>query len=180
MASITTINQRVLNAINLKNQDNLYFALGKSTAWDDEETPDTPLTSQTEIEELIYIKKISVKQLVKLADAYPYIYDIYGASVTVNGVDYTYVLEGNAYTEQAYRVYLSANISYEDIAPTDTTFRSIGILLNPLDSEGDELEGSEYLAASVDDQGQLLYVWNFETITRDESQSEKIEIVLVF
>jgi len=180
MASITTINQRVLNAINLKNQDNLYFAIGKSTAWTDEENPDTPLTSQTEIEELIYIKKISVKQLVKLADAYPYIYDIYGASVTVNGIDYTYVLEGVAYTEQAYMVYLSANINYEDIAPTDINFRSIGILLNPLDSEGEELTGSEYLAASVDEQGELLYVWNFQAITRDPSQSEKIEIVIVF
>lgn len=180
MASTTTINQRILNALNLKGQSNLYFAIGKSTAWDDEENPDTPLTTQSEISELIYIKKISVKQLVKFAGAYPYVYDIYGASVTVNGVDYTYVLDGNAYTEQAYMVYLSANIDYTDIAPTDTSFRQIGILLDPLDSEGEQLTGSGYLASSVDDQGQLLYVWNFQTVTRDDSQSEKIEIVVVF
>lgn len=176
MASIRTTKQRVLNAINLKNQENLYFAIGKSTAWNDEENPDTPLVSQTEIEELIYIKKISVKQLVKLDDPY----DVYGTNVTVNGVNYNFVLEGEAYNQNSRMVYLAANINYDDIAPTNTSFRSIGILLNPLDSENEELTGSEYLAATVYNQGQLLYINNFTVITRDPSQSEKIEIVLIF
>lgn len=174
MASITTINLRILNAINLKNQENLYFAIGRTTAWDDEENPDTPSTDTKEIDELIYIKKISIKQLVKLDDPY----DVYTVSVTVDNVDYNYVAEANAYTEEAHRVYLSSTISYDSIAPTDTSFRQIGILLDPLDSNGDNLTGVEYLAASVANQGQLLYYMNRTLITRDPAEQDKIEIII--
>lgn len=172
MAAVLTVQQRVLNALNTKNESNLYLGIGRTTVWDDENNPDVPSTLSTEITELIYIKKISVKRLV--------ISDSSDPDVTVSGNGYSYVDDADAYDQQAYRLYLSVQVDYDDIAPSDTDFRQIGVLLNPKDSGGSNLTDVEYLAASVSDQGELLYLDNRMVITRDPSQSEKFEIIISF
>ena len=176
MSSITTTNMRILNALNLKNEDNIYLAVGKTSVWADENDPPTPLVTQTEIEELIYIKKISIKQLVTIDDPY----DTYGIDIEIDGINYNYVLDDEAFTKTGNKVYLSVTISYDDIAPTTTSFRQIGLLRNPRDSDDDLLTDVEYLAADVADQGQLLYVDNRTVISRDSDQSERFDIILVF
>lgn len=176
MAAITTTYLRVLNALNFKNEENLYLAIGRTSAWDSETEPPTPEVSQTEIEELIYIKKISIKKLVILDDPY----DLYNIDVEVDGINYNYVLDIEAFDKSANKVYLSTTITYEDSAPTTTNFRQIGILRNPKDSNGDLLTDVEYLASSISDQGQLIYVDNRTVITRDPAQSERFDIILVF
>lgn len=172
MSSILTYKQRVFNALSVKSENNLYIGIGRTTAWADENNPDSPSTLATEIEELIYIKKVGVKQLVIRNDSSP--------DVQVAGYGYSYVLDANAYTELAYRLYLSISIDYDDIAPTTTTFRQIGLLLDPTDSEGKLLTDIEYLVASVNSQGKLLYLNNRVVVSRDTSQSEKIEIVITY
>ena len=108
MSAIITNNMRVLNALNCKKEDNLYFAIGRTTPWTDENTPDTPLTSQTEVEELIYIKKISIKHNVIIDDPY----DAYAIDVEVNGINYNYVLEAEVFEKYAHFLYLSETIDY--------------------------------------------------------------------
>lgn len=176
MPAIFTDAMRIANALALKQKDNLYLAIGRVSPWDDEENPDTPLSTQLEVEELIYIKKIVVKHMVIDDDPY----DAYSPDVEVGGYGYYFVADADVYTREAFMVYFSNTIYYSDIAPTDTTFRQIGILLNPKDSGGNLLTNIEYLAAEVADQGQLLYIDNREYITRDPSQSEKFEIILNF
>jgi hypothetical protein len=176
MPAIFSNKQRVLNALSLKQCDNVYLAIGKTSPWADELNPDTPLVTQLSIEELIYIKKINVKHLVIDDD----LYDAYGPDVEIGGYGYTYVADVNAYTSLAMSVYFSQTIYYSDIAPTNTTFRQVGILLNPAGAGGVLLTDVEYLAASVIDQGELLFIDNRTYITRDPSQSEKFEIILNF
>jgi hypothetical protein len=176
MPALFTNNQRILNALSLKQENNLYLAIGRTTPWDDEDNPDTPLVTQTEIEELIYIKKINVKHLIIDDDPY----DAYGPDVEVGGYGYTFVDDANAFIQTAMGVYFSNTIYFGDIAPTDITYRQVGILLNPKDALGALLTDGEYLAASVADQGELLYVDNRTYITRDASQSEKFEVILNF
>jgi len=174
MPAIFTTNQRILNALSLKNQSYLYLAIGRTTPWDDENNPPSPLVSQDEVEELIYIKKISIKHLVRVATVYE------TPDVEVNGIEYKYIDDEDAYTEGSYILFLTESIYYDDIAPTSTTYRQDGILLNPKDIYGDALTGVEYLAASVGDQGELLYVDNHTYISRDPAQSEKLEFILTF
>lgn len=177
MSAVFTNKQRVHNLIKLRDEENLYLAIGRTTPWTDEENPDTPLVTQDEVEELIYIKKIMVKHAVVLEDPY----DAYSASVTINGINYDYVEDDDVvYDTPILKLYLNTQILFSDIAPTDTTFRQIGILLNPKDSSGELLTNAEYLAASVADQGELLYVSNHKAITRDPSQSEKYDFLLIF
>jgi hypothetical protein len=176
MPALFTNKQRTLNALSLKQETNLYLAIGRTTPWADEENPDTPLATQTSVEELIYIKKINVKHMIIDDDPY----DAYGPDVEVGGYGYTFVADADAYTAPSFMVYFSNTIYYSDIAPTDITFRQVGIILNPKDSDGDLLTDVEYLAADVADQGELLYIDNREYVTRDQSQSEKFEIILNF
>lgn len=172
MSALLTNKQRVLNALNTKAQSNLYIGIGRTTAWDDENNPDVPSVTDTEIEELIYIKKIGVKHLVVLDAVTP--------DVEVAGNSYRYVSDNDVYDENAYFLYVSASFDYVNVCPTSVTFRQIGLLLDPKDSEGDLLEDEEYLAAAVTDQGKLLYIDNRIAISRDISQSEKFEIIIVF
>lgn len=175
MAIFTTKN-RVYTAVNFKASDSLYLAIGRTTPWPDEYNPPTPLVSQTEVDELVYIKKIQVRHMVRLDSPY----DAYGVDVEVGDYSYNYLTDAQAFNEDAYRLYLSETIFYDDIAPTNTTFRQIGILLNPTDAYGSVLTGAEYLAASVNDQGELLYINNVQAVTRTPEQSEKFEFILVF
>jgi hypothetical protein len=147
-----------------------------TTPWDDEENPPTPLVTDTTVTELIYIKKIIVKHMIIDDDPY----DAYGPDVEVGGYGYTFVDDVNAYIQSAIGVYFSNTIYYSDIAPTDTTFRQVGILLNPKDSGGTLLTDVEYLAVDVGDQGEVLYLDNRIYVTRDLSQCEKFEIILNF
>jgi len=176
MPALFTNAQRILNALSLKQEVNLYIAIGRTTPWTDEENPPTPLVTDLTIDELIYIKKITVKHLVIDDDPY----DAYGPDVEVGGYGYSYVADADAFSDSAMSVYLSQSIYFDDIAPTDTTYRQLGILLNPKDADGELLTGVEYLGAAVIDQGEVLYIDNREAVTRDASQSEKVEIILNF
>jgi hypothetical protein len=176
MPALFTNKQRVLNALSLKQESNLYLAIGRTTPWDNEISPPTPLVTDLVVTELIYIKKIVVKHMIIDDDPY----DAYGPDVEVGGYGYMFIDDINAYSSLALGVYLSTTIYYDDIAPIDTTFRQVGVLLNPLDISGNLLTGVEYLAASVISQGEVLYLDNREYITRDPSQSEKFEIILNF
>jgi len=176
MPALFTNQQRILNALSLKQETNLYLAIGRTSPWTDENNPDTPLVTQTEVEELIYIKKINVKHMIIDDDAY----DAYGPDVEVGGYGYYFVDDANAFIQSAMGVYFANTIYFSDIAPTNTTYRQVGILLNPKDAYGVALTDGEYLAANVADQGELLYVDNRTYVTRDASQSEKFEMILNF
>lgn len=177
MSAIISTKMRVLAALNFKNEPNIYVGIGRAiTPWTDENNPPTPVVGQTEIEELVYIKKIGVKHLVIVDDPY----DVNPVDVQVAGVDYNYVDDADAFDESANRVYLSTSILFSDIAPSSTTFRQIGLLIDPKNSSGELLTDGEYLAADVADQGELVYIDNISPITRDPSQSEKIENIILF
>ena len=176
MPALFTNKQRILNALSLKQETCLYLAIGRTTPWADENAPDTPLVTQAEVEELIYVKKINVKHLIIDDDPY----DAYGPDVEVGGYGYYFVDDANAFIQSAMGVYFSNTIYFDDIAPTSTTYRQVGILLNPKDAYGALLTDGEYLAADVADQGELLYVSNHTYITRDPSQSESFSLILQF
>jgi hypothetical protein len=108
------------------------------------------------------------------------LYDAYGPDVEVGGYGYTFVDDANSYIQEAKMVYFSNSIYFSDIAPINTTYRQVGILLNPLGIGDVLLTGVEYLAVDVISQGELLYLDNRTYVTRDPSQSEKFEIILNF
>jgi len=176
MPSITTTKARIHNAIKLCSEPYLYYALSQTSAWPDENNPPTPSVSVSTLTELIYIRRIQVKHLVVVDDPY----DGYAIDVEVNGINYNYVLEASAYDRIAYSVYLAETIDYSSIAPTNTTFRTISVLLNPEDAYGTILTGLEYLAASVADVGQIIYTNNRTYLTRAPEQTEMIQTIIRF
>jgi hypothetical protein len=169
MATFTT-RARTHNALALKLEPNLYIGIGQTTPWGDEAHPDVPVVTQSEINELIFIKKVAVKHLVKLEPTTP--------DVEVNGVGYAYVDDADVYTTPELMLYMSVTIEFDDIAPTATTYRQIGLILDPQDAYLADLTNAQYLGADVSDQGQLLWTENIVAVSRDASQREKIELIL--
>jgi len=171
MSSILTLKNRVWRAYDFKQQSNLYLAIGRTTPWTDENNPDVPVASQTEVEELQFIKKIVSKYLI--------VPDSTG-EIEVSGVIYRAILDDDIYTDLPTMVYLVTNIYYNDFCPTSVTFRQIGVLSNPSGAGGVVLTGLSYLPASVVDQGILHYVNNRTPVTRSNVQTEQFGIIIAF
>jgi hypothetical protein len=174
--AIKTNNLRVLNALNTKNESNLYICLCQSTVWNDEANPPNPLVTDKIIDDIIYAKKISIKHLVVQDDPY----DAYGIDVQVKGVNWNYVLDAEAFVKFAHYLYLSVTVDFNDISPSNVTFRQIAIIRNPKDVDGNLLTDVEYLGTSIIDQGELLYIDNFVAISRSPDQTDEVSIVLNF
>jgi hypothetical protein len=65
--------------------------------------------------------------------------------------------------------------------PYYTSFRQVGIIVDPRDNDGELLTGLNYSASAFDrDSGQLLYLENREVIYRTPDQREELKIVLSF
>ena len=168
MAMLTN-NARILRAIQLKELPNLYMAIGRTTPWDNEAVPPVVDPDVLTIDELIYIKKITNKQLVLPQS---------GGEIDFDGDNYTAIDVVDAYVERVTKLLMTSSYYYDDIAPTSTTFRQVGILLNPKDSGANLLTGSQYLGASVADQGELIYLDNIVAITRSSEQIEELAVMV--
>ena len=169
MGAIITNTNRVMRAINHYSLTNLYLGIGQTSVWTSEPTPDVPTVDDYEINELIYIKRIDSVQLVKLNAA--------SGALEVGGLKYDIVPLANAYTESAMSVYYTVNIDYSDVGAT--SFRQIGILHEPEDVSG-IVSGADYLAASILDQGHMIYINNTSVIARTTGQTESFQVIIDF
>lgn len=86
------------------------------------------------------------------------------------------------YTLGAYRVLINVTLGNEGTAiPYDTEYRQIGILYDPLDSDGDFISGDNYSKSEFNyESGSLFFLENRRTTTRNEGQSETLQCLLSF
>ena len=166
----TTYVGRILRALQFKTDNELWGAIGRTTAWDDEaDPPDDPITSTT-IEEIIGFVKAGVVGLAKAVES--------NEDVTINGQKYTYVDDVDAYDEDARYLILIVRIVPSDGHPYGN-FRQIGIYANLVPTTGHESD--VYLVpGDVSDAGTLVYVHNDTITTMSPIREEEIKIALEF
>lgn len=86
------------------------------------------------------------------------------------------------WTLDAFRVLITVKIANEgDIIPYDTEYRQVGILYDPVDTEGNIIAGDAYNREGFDpNSGHLIYLENRRVIKRTEGQSEMLQVLLSF
>lgn len=168
--TIETINGRVRRTELFYNDEvNLYIAIGRTTAWADEENPPSPTGNETEVEEIIGFKEVDQELLV--------VPDEVDGTLNFRGQKWREIEEADIYTEECHWIYISASL-YGDSLPLDT-YRQIGLYSGL--SPHTEYEGNNYLEPyQVEDTGVLEIIGNRVPADRSADQTDKPVIILEF
>lgn len=86
----------------------------------------------------------------------------------------------------AYRVLVSASLKNEgDIIPYTSIYRQVALIVDPKNKKGTRLEGDLYAPGNDEDQwdmtsGELVFAENRKPIRREESQTETLQLLIIF
>ena len=136
----TMLKGHVSRALDFFNKPDIYFGIGKTTAWEDEYAPPAPLETD-ELEEPVGYKKAESKFLVKP--------DPEGELVYRN-IKWKIISPSEALTEGARWVYLSSSIAYTEF-PVSISYRQVAVFTGL--TRADEVDAGKYnlLPSEVDD-----------------------------
>lgn len=154
-------------------EKNLYFAFGRTTAWDSEFSPPYPQVTDTEVEELIFLSKVQEVKYITPSQT--------TSDIKFKDTDWTiqsYTEFADLYAAGVKYLYLSTLLTYDDYELTQ--FRQIGLLEDPLDLTPAICTASQYDDSEISDQGVLHYMDNRVVTNRQVNQTEKISIILEF
>lgn len=144
MSAISTSGSHVSRALDFYNKDSLYFCIGKSSSWADDTQPPVPVSTTTDVSEIIGFKKVEVKQLV-IPDP--------NGSIVYRNTTWSIVLPINAISQGAKYVYLKTVIQYSDL-PVGY-YRQVGLYSNLVPAVGVPSGQYSLLPAQVADRGIL-------------------------
>lgn len=166
MAGANVYSGDVLSGLDFKNNHEIWIAVGRTSAWTDENNPPDEDRNDSDITEIVGFKKADVVSLAKQDG---------GGAIEFNGQNYTLVSDGNAYTETARFVYIKASLEY-DTFPV-VTFRQTAIYADLTPASGHESD-DPILPADVSDNGILRYYRNHVPRFRDNEIVDIIELVI--
>ena len=139
---------RAKTAYDLKTGSTFWVGFGRTTAWDDEETPPDVTFSEDAIEEPFLYVKATYTSCCKPAET---------GDIEVAGQQYSFVADEDVLDELAYFMYALVELDYTEM--THGTFRQVGLFTNLVPQAG--YENNLWLAAAnVDDPGILRYICN--------------------
>jgi hypothetical protein len=152
----------------LENQ--FWICLGRTTPWNQTDTPPEASTNTTTIDEPILYKRITQAYFVKPVAS--------NGDFYIEGTWYDIITEAQARSELISYVILVASISYEDIGDDSISFRQVGIFSRLVPKEGYE-EYTILTPDQVDDPGWLEWYANLEPIMVQPNQSQTFYIIIV-
>jgi hypothetical protein len=170
---VTTVSAHVRRAIDFTNQPEVYAALGKTSAWPDDNNPPDPDPEATAILEPIGYKKVSKNVLV--------VPDVAG-DIEVYGITWREVAEVDAYTEKARHVWIQAAFNYDEF-PTNVSYRQIGLFSNLVRESTDLIANpgrTALLPVHVTDPGVLEYIYNDKPIPRAVNRRDIVNLIITF
>lgn len=115
--AIVTEGAHVSRALDFFVKPNIYVGIGKSTPWNDEDTPPTPTSDITELEEIIGYKKVEATYLV--------IPDETNGTISYRDTKWSVVSQSEAMAKNAKYVYLETSIRYDELPLI--AYRQIGL-----------------------------------------------------
>lgn len=166
---VATYEGRIKRALNMKTDSVLWCAVGHTAVWPGEPDPPDEDPATTAIDTpIVYVKPSSVS-LCKAVES--------GGDVTIEGQQYEFVADVDAYTEGARFLYLTTTFD-PDIHPY-ANFRQFGVYSDLTPSVGHE--NDDWLApANVDDDGVLEIYENHTVKSFGPGETRVIEIVIEF
>lgn len=168
--AVTTYSGRARRALLHKTNSTYWVAIGRTTAWDDEDNPPDPTPSTSAITEpIIYVTPTTVS-LCKVVTS--------GEDITHLGTKYEFVADEDAITEGARYLYMLARFDPTSGQPYDT-FRQVAMYSNLVPGTGHESD-SWLAPANVSSEGLLEYIDNDVATIMTETRLEVIEIMIEF
>jgi hypothetical protein len=170
---VSTVSAHVRRAIEFTNLSDVYVALGKTTAWPDDNIPPDPDPEATDVLEPVGYKKLGKNVLV--------VPDIAGP-IEIYGVTWREVAEVDAYTEKARHVWIQDSFNYDEF-PTNISYRQIGLYSALVRESVDLLANpgrTALLPVHVTDPGVLEYIYNDKPIPRAVNRRVIVYMIITF
>lgn len=169
MSAVNTIYAHVNRALGFFNQNNTYFAIGKTTPWADESKPPEPDTNTAKLDGVIGFKKVEV--------AYMVVPDETG-TIAYRDKTWKVVPPDKAMELKAKHVYLETYIRYDELPLGE--YRQIGVYTGLKLADGVSPAKFNLLPSEVASHGVLEALDNRKASPREEDQKEKISLVIEF
>lgn len=169
---VTTTVGHVSRAISFFELPNIYFGLGKTTPWENESDPSfsapLPSVEKTSLDELIGMKKVSVKSLVYPDDA---------GTIVYRDKTWRKISADEAVRLGAHWVYIEAQVLYNDFPAV--AYRQIGVFsrVQPKQTVSDP---STLLPSDIENQGILEIFDQRKVVTRNEDSRDIFSMIIEF
>ena len=169
---VTTTVGHVSRAISFFELPNIYFGLGKTTPWENESDPSfsvpLPSVEKTSLDELIGMKKVSVKSLVYPDDA---------GTIVYRDKTWRKISADEAVRLGAHWVYIEAQVLYNDLPAV--AYRQIGVFsrVQPKQTVSDP---STLLPSDIENQGILEIFDQRKVVTRNEDSRDIFSMIIEF
>lgn len=167
--AITTVGAHVSRALDFFDKKDIYFAIGKTSPWEDDNNPPSPNSDMTSLDEIIGFKKLDSIQLVIPDDS---------GTISYRESNWKSVSKEDAYTKKAKWVYIEATIRYDEL-PLGF-YRQIGVYTGLVPKEGVDSGKTALLPDEVENPGILEVVDNRKPSNRLEDQKEKLTMIIEF
>ena len=170
---VTTTAGHISRAISFYEMTNIYFGLGRTTPWANEDAEDfsapLPSVDATELEELIGMKKVDVKSLVYPDDE---------GTVVYRDQTWRKVSPEEAMKLGAHWVYIEASILYDQLPAK--AYRQIGVLSRVKLAEGVLSSQEILLPEDIESQGILEVLDQRKVVTRNEDSRDTFSMIIEF
>jgi hypothetical protein len=166
----TTYTGRARRALLVKSNSTFWVCIGRTTAWEHEESPPSAAPGAVDVEEPIVFVKASDVSLCK--------YVAEGGDIEWFGDHYEFVDDDDAIEEQARFLYMVAEFHPAQGQPYGN-FRQVGVYSNLVPATGHETE--TWLAPiNVSDKGILEFIQNDVVTQQSVTRYERIPVVIEF
>lgn len=170
---ITTIAGHTSRAISFFELSSVYFALGRTSPWENENEPDfsapLPSTLATELDELIGMKKVDVKSLVIPDDE---------GTVVYRDQTWRKVSVEEAMRLGAHWVYIEASILYDELP--SAAYRQIGVFSRVTVNDDVPTTKSILLPEDIKNTGILEVLDQRKVVTRNEDSRDTFSMIIEF
>lgn len=167
--AITTLIGHVSRALDFRNKESLFIGIGKTTAWEDENSPPDPLNTDTLVDPVGYKQVESIFMVVPDPNG----------TLSYKDSRWRIVPEEEAIAQGARWVYLSVYVAYEEL-PTNISYRQVGAYTNLTRKEGVPSGKYALLPSEVESVGLLEVLDNRKPIYREPDQREQLIIIIEF
>ena len=165
----TTIGGHVARALDFFDNNDVYFAIGKSDPWVDEDYPPAPSINDSDVTGVIGLKKIESKHMVVPDEE---------GDIVYRDSRWRIVPYDQAVVENARWVYISCSLLYDELPLVD--YRQVGVYSRVVKNEGILPGKFNLLPSEVADLGILEIIDNRKKTSRNLDQKETLSIVLEF
>ena len=171
--AVTTIKGHVSRALDFYSKNEIFFGIGRTTPWDNEQKPPVPLNTD-DLQEPCGYKLAESRFLVipVLEDGKPY-------ELTYRDTKWKIVSEADAISKGARWVYIMTFMEYDEF-PLDLVYRQVGVYTRLQRKEGIPPGKANLLPTEVHDPGILEIIDNRKPTYRDIDQREKLAVVVEF